>query len=85
MWLDHLLSKREPVPGPRQPTGKAGNGPLGTAWLLNSEVKEQLTVHSRQFTVKRRPREIAAFLLCAEHVRQLEGESPFDNLMEVKS
>jgi hypothetical protein len=23
--------------------------------------------------------------LCAEHVRQLEGESPFDNLMEVKS
>ena len=21
---------------------------------------------------------------CAEHVRQLEGESPFDNLMEVK-
>ncbi len=28
---------------------------------------------------------MAAFLLCAEHVRQLEGESPFDNLMEVKS
>jgi hypothetical protein len=25
------------------------------------------------------------FLMCAEHVRQLEGESPFDNLMEVKS
>ena len=25
------------------------------------------------------------FSLCAEHVRQLEGESPFDNLMEVKS
>jgi hypothetical protein len=25
-----------------------------------------------------------AFLLCAEHVRQLEGESPFHNLMEVK-
>ncbi len=24
-----------------------------------------------------------AFYLCAEHVRQLEGESPFDNLMEV--
>ena len=23
-------------------------------------------------------------LLCAEHVRQLEGESPFHNLMEVK-
>jgi hypothetical protein len=23
--------------------------------------------------------------LCAEHVRQLEGGSPFDNLMEVKS
>jgi hypothetical protein len=22
--------------------------------------------------------------LCAEHVRQLEGESPFHNLMEVK-
>ncbi len=22
---------------------------------------------------------------CAEHVRQLEGESPLDNLMEVKS
>ncbi|MGA8437906.1 MAG: hypothetical protein WB762_00880, partial [Candidatus Sulfotelmatobacter sp.] len=22
---------------------------------------------------------------CAEHVRSLEGESPFDNLMEVKS
>ena len=27
----------------------------------------------------------SAFFLCAEHVRQLEGESPFDNLMEVKS
>jgi hypothetical protein len=26
-----------------------------------------------------------AFVLGAEHVRQLEGESPFDNLMEVKS
>jgi hypothetical protein len=25
------------------------------------------------------------FLWCAEHIRQLEGESPFDNLMEVKS
>ncbi len=24
------------------------------------------------------------FYLCAEHVRQLEGESPFHNLMEVK-
>jgi hypothetical protein len=23
--------------------------------------------------------------VCAEHVRQLEGENPFDNLMEVKS
>jgi hypothetical protein len=28
---------------------------------------------------------IRAFLLCAEHVQQLEGASPFDNLMEVKS
>jgi hypothetical protein len=27
----------------------------------------------------------ARLLSCAEHVRQLEGESPFDNLMEVKS
>jgi hypothetical protein len=26
-----------------------------------------------------------ALFWCAEHVRQLEGESPFDNLMEVKS
>ena len=25
------------------------------------------------------------YSLCAEHVRQLEGESPFDHLMEVKS
>jgi hypothetical protein len=25
------------------------------------------------------------FFMCAEHVRQLEGASPFDNLMEVKS
>ena len=25
-----------------------------------------------------------AVLLCAEHVRQLEGASPFHNLMEVK-
>jgi hypothetical protein len=24
------------------------------------------------------------FFLCAEHVRQLEGASPFHNLMEVK-
>jgi len=30
------------------------------------------------------PRNGAAFL-CAEHVRQPEGESPFDNQMEVKS
>jgi hypothetical protein len=28
---------------------------------------------------------LVAVLLCAEHVRQLEGESPFDSLMEVKS
>jgi hypothetical protein len=27
----------------------------------------------------------APFVLCAEHVRQLEGGSPFDNQMEVKS
>jgi hypothetical protein len=27
----------------------------------------------------------SARFVCAEHVRQLEGESPFDNLMEVKS
>ena len=25
------------------------------------------------------------FYLCTEHIRQLEGESPFDNPMEVKS
>ena len=31
-----------------------------------------------------RPRNVG-FLVCAEHVRQLEGESPFDNRMEVKS
>jgi hypothetical protein len=30
-------------------------------------------------------REVAPCFLCAEHVRQLEGESPFDNQMEVKS
>ena len=29
--------------------------------------------------------EAAGSFLCAEHVRQLEGESPFDSLMEVKS
>ncbi len=28
---------------------------------------------------------IPALLTCAEYVRQLEGESRFDNLMEVKS
>ena len=28
---------------------------------------------------------VQAYRECAEHVRQLEGESPFDNLMEVKS
>ena len=28
---------------------------------------------------------ISVALPCTEHVRQLEGESPFDNLMEVKS
>jgi hypothetical protein len=33
----------------------------------------------------REPDSPAPFYLCAEHVRQLEGESPFDNLMEVKS
>jgi hypothetical protein len=27
---------------------------------------------------------LAPFFMCAEHVRQLEGESPFHNLMEVK-
>ncbi len=39
--------------------------------------------------IKHKPRPVqtvpGAFLMCAEHVRQLEGESPFDNLMEVKS
>jgi hypothetical protein len=25
------------------------------------------------------------FSLCAEHVRQFEGESPFDNLIELNS
>jgi len=34
---------------------------------------------------KRLSLEAGRFALCAEHVRQLEGESPFDNLMEVKS
>jgi hypothetical protein len=35
------------------------------AWLLNSVVKEKLTVDSQQFTVsnEKRPRAIAAFLL----------------------
>jgi Uma2 family endonuclease len=31
------------------------------------------------------PELLPGFSMCAEHVRQLEGESPFDNLMEVKS
>jgi len=30
------------------------------------------------------PTSLGAIILCAEHVRQLEGESPFDNLVEVK-
>ncbi len=36
-------------------------------------------------SLKAAPIEGRPFYLCAEHVRQLEGESPFDNLMEVKS
>ena len=36
-------------------------------------------------TISGRDHLAAPFFLCAEHVRQLEGESPFDNLMEVKS
>ena len=35
--------------------------------------------------MKREQGNLLPFLLCAEHVRRLEGESPFDNLMEVKS
>jgi hypothetical protein len=34
---------------------------------------------------RRRSREASPYPDCAEHVRQLEGESPFDNLVEVKS
>jgi len=34
---------------------------------------------------RKAPRVSEGLSLCAEHVRQLEGESPFDNLMEVKS
>jgi uncharacterized protein (DUF736 family) len=30
------------------------------------------------------PARVGPFIMCAEHVRQLEGESPFHNLMEVK-
>jgi hypothetical protein len=38
-----------------------------------------------QLTQEPRCRQAQGFFVCAEHVRQLEGESPFDNLMEVKS
>ena len=48
-------------------------------------------VHNSQKTVTRKPvaagtaSNVRPYRECAEHVRQLEGESPFDNLMEVKS
>jgi len=38
-----------------------------------------LSTNERRRSIRRR------FILCAEHVRQLGGESPLDNLMEVKS
>jgi hypothetical protein len=55
--------------------------------LLSPDGTAQATVwESRKSPgLIQKPRENGAFLLCAEHVRQLEGESPFDNLMEVKS
>jgi hypothetical protein len=45
-------------------------------WILssNGDVLDSLPVAAT-----------TALLLCAEHVRQLGGESPLDNLMEVKS
>ena len=46
-------------------------------WCFASEVSPDRIACS--------PTGLAKCLLCAEHVRQLEGESPFDNLMEVKS
>jgi hypothetical protein len=41
-----------------------------------------LTLFVKRSTGSGRPEPV---FLCTEHVRQLEGESPFDNLMEVKS
>jgi hypothetical protein len=38
-----------------------------------------------EITQPARDEDRAGFLLCAEHVRQLGGESPLLNLMEVKS
>ena len=42
--------------------------------------KEEVTARTKL----KAPLHSGAFSLCAEHVRQLEGESPFHNLMEVK-
>jgi hypothetical protein len=42
-------------------------------------VQEILDIRGADLQLDRPP------FVCAEHVRQLEGESPFDNLMEVKS
>jgi len=44
-----------------------------------------VTVKAECFRPTLRGRSKPAFRLCAEHVRQLGGESPLLNLMEVKS
>ena len=53
-----------------------------TWWFLNA------TATGKTETAKRAVRSRGCGeirFLCAEHVRQLEGGSPLDNLMEVKS
>ena len=52
-----------------------------TTVTTNAKTVTSTKLHS---AAKKRRELLAAFCLCAEHGRQLEGESPFHNLIEVK-
>jgi len=63
--------------GEENPSAPISNIVVPATELLMGTNELQMITKNR--AVLRRP-----CVLCAEHVRQLEGESPFHNLMEVK-
>src|SRR5258708_1530783 len=70
--------------------GAVGAGDTAAAAVADARVRIRAPQNhargSKDKDIDKWPRlESSAIFLCAEHVRQSEGESPSDNLMEVKS